>query len=169
MTTMQTAWLVYALGSLGCSIAAWWMFLWAWRFVRYTIVITVLTLLCTPYAIDAQTMQLAPAIYTLVFNGIALGPEAIMPLVKLMLGIWSIGVILALVYVLLTRSPGKKYTKVARRHPAQQPHQKIPKKNLRPNQSTRKEHFPSDNLSREERQARDELLQGSIPMRAIRD
>ena len=169
MTTMQIAWLVYGLGGLGCSLAAWWLFLWAWRLVRYSVVIAVMTLVFTPYAIDPQTMQLAPAVYSLIFNGMALGAEAIMPLVKLMLAIWLFGVVLASLFVALTRQPVKKHTPVKQKRTAAPPAQKIPKKNLRPKQPPRKKHVPSDNLSREERQARDELLRGSSPMHATRD
>ena len=169
MTTMQIAWLVYALGGLGCCIAAWWMFLWTWRLLRYAIVITVITILFTPYAIDPQTMQLAPAVYSLIFNGMALGADVIMPLVKLMLGIWAFGIVLASIYVMLTRHPVKKPTKVKQSHSVAKSPQKIPKKNLRPQQSARKKAGVFDNLSHEEREARDELLQGSRPMHAIRD
>lgn len=229
LTIMQTAWLIYGGCGLGLCLATWWMFLWAWRFVRYSAVVTVLTLLFTPYAIDQQTMQMAPAIYTLVFNGMALGFEAILPIIKLMLGIWGIGVILMGVFVLLTRKSDVYYTEpaVARtardsgnnsraansraasdravsdrsgsdraansrssteRSSARQssdrsadsrssaqsskqsskpPSKKKTKQN--PPAAPRKEYFPMDNLSREERQAREEMLHGDIPMRAIRD
>ena len=186
MSMIQYAWMIYAAGSLGCCIAAWWMFLWAWRFIRYSAVITVMTILCTPYAIDQQTMQMAPAIYTLVFNGMALGGDAIMPLVKLMVGIWLIGIILVLLYVLLTRNSSKTYTTYTdmshhnpphshstkpRKQTKQNKHNKQAKQKISPrhNQKPQREYYPSDNLSREERQARDEMMRGDVPMRAIRD
>jgi hypothetical protein len=103
MTSIQYAWAIYSAGSLGCCVAAWWMFLWAWRFVRYSAVVTVAVILFTPYAIDSQTMQMAPALYTLLFEGMASGIESIKPLVKLMIGLWSISIILVLVFVVLTR------------------------------------------------------------------
>lgn len=169
MTTIQYAWIIYAAGGLGCCIAAWWMFLWAWRFVRYSAVVTVMTLLFTPYAIDPQTMMMAPAIFTMIFNGVALGVEAIMPLIKLMVGIWAIGILLVLVYVLLTRNPGKKYTEPKTQAPRQHhPNTYKPHKSGKKN-SPRKEYFFNDALSYEEREARDELLAGEMPMRAVRD
>jgi|GEM_PF-578591 len=188
MTIIQYAWMIYAAGSLGCCIAAWWMFLWAWRFIRYSAVVTVMAILFTPYAIDQQTMQMAPAIYTLVFNGIALGVDAIMPLVKLMIGIWLIGIILVLVYVLLTRNSSRTYTTytdMSHHNPPHSPNkprkqakqnkqtkqnkQSKQKTSPRHNQKPQREYYPSDNLSREERQARDEMMRGDVPMRAIRD
>src|SRR3954468_13257147 len=108
LTSIQYAWIIYFAGSLGCTIAAWWLFLWAWRFVRYAAVVTVMTVLFTPYAIDPQTMIMAPAIYTLVFEGIGQGQHAIMPLIKVMVGIWLIAIILVAVYVLLTRNSGEQ-------------------------------------------------------------
>ncbi|GGY65557.1 hypothetical protein GCM10011613_06780 [Cellvibrio zantedeschiae] len=172
ITTIQYAWAIYFAGSLGCTIAAWWMFIWAWRFVRYAAVVTVLTLLFTPYAIDAETMTMAPAIYTLVFEGMSQGLPAITPLIKLMVGIWLIGIILVLVFVVLTRKSGE---------------QKSPRNKPRGTQSSssrnsrRLEHHggrrhetpvvrsSSRGLSRDEFEAREELLKGEVPMRAIRD
>lgn len=169
VTTIQYAWAIYFAGSLGCTIAAWWMFLWAWRFVRYSAVVTVMTILFTPYAIDAQTMTMAPAIYTLIFEGISQGPQAIMPLIKLMIGIWLIGVILVAVFVVLTRQSGEK-----------KPTRKNSRTNSSPRASRRPEHHggrrhenpvrsSSRGLSRDEFQAREELLKGEVPMRAVRD
>jgi hypothetical protein len=169
LTTIQYAWAIYFAGSLGCTIAAWWMFLWAWRFVRYSAVVTVMTILFTPYAIDAQTMTMAPAIYTLVFEGISQGTQAIIPLIKVMVGIWLIGEILVLVFVVLTRKSGEKKSP-----------RNIPRggssssRNLRrpEHHSGRRHENPprsSRGLSKDEFQAREELLKGEVPMRAIRD
>jgi len=170
LTTIQYAWIIYAAGSLGCCIATWWMFLWAWRFVRYSAVVTVMTILLTPYAIDPQTMMMAPAIYTMVFNGMAGGLPAIMPLIKLMLGIWSIAIILVLVFVLLTRNLGKTPKKLSAKGDTRQSHNNTykphPTKKVK---ASRKDSFRDDVLSYEERQARDELLAGEQPMRALRD
>ena len=171
LTTIQYAWAIYFAGSLGCTIAAWWMFLWAWRFVRYSAVVTVMTILFTPYAIDAQTMTMAPAIYTLVFEGMSQGLPAIMPLLKVMLGIWLIGVILVLVFVLLTRKSSEK--KSPRNNP--NPRGSSPSsRNLgRPEHHAGRRHENPPRsmrgLSRDEYQAREELLKGEVPIRAIRD
>ena len=168
LTTIQYAWAIYFAGSLGCTIAAWWMFLWAWRFVRYSAVVTVMTVLFTPYAIDAQTMTMAPAIYTLVFEGMSQGPQAIMPLVKVMVGIWLIGLILVLVFVVLTRNSGGK--KSSRDNPRGS---SSSSRNLgREHHAGRRHESPprsSRGLSRDEYQAREELLKGEVPMRAVRD
>ncbi|HWV15173.1 MAG TPA: hypothetical protein VN030_07055 [Cellvibrio sp.] len=176
MNNIQYAWLIYVVGGLGCCIATWWMFLWAWRFVRYSAVVTVVTLLFTPYAIDPQTMMMAPAIYTLVFNGIGLGLDAILPLIKLMLGIWFIGIILVLVFVLLTRKSGKTYKPVpapaaARKqnNSSYNAHKLAEPNKSQSRASSSRELFSRDSLSYEERQARDELLAGEMPMRALRD
>lgn len=168
LTTIQYAWAIYFTGSLGCTIAAWWMFLWAWRFVRYSAVVTVMTILFTPYAIDAQTMTMAPAIYTLVFEGMAQGAQAIMPLVKLMVGIWLIAIILVTVFVVLTRKHGEHKSNSngsrppARHHLRGVEHHAGRRHENPPRSSTR-------GLSRDEYQAREELLKGEVPIRAIRD
>lgn len=168
LTTIQYAWAIYFAGSLGCTIAAWWMFLWAWRFVRYAAVVTVMTILFTPYAIDAQTMTMAPAIYTLVFEGMAQGAKAIMPLVKLMIGIWLIAIILVAVFVALTRHHGENKSKnndtriPVKRQSRRVEHHDGRRHENPPRSSTRY-------LSREENQAREELLKGEVPIRAIRD
>ena len=169
LTTIQYAWAIYFAGSLGCTIAAWWMFLWAWRFVRYSAVVTVMTILFTPYAIDAQTMIMAPAVYTLVFEGMTQGAQAILPLVKVMVGIWLIGVILVLVFVVLTRKSGEK------KSPRNTPRGSSSSRSLgRPEHHSGRRHenpprSSSRGLSRDEFQAREELLKGEVPMRAVRD
>lgn len=169
VTTIQYAWAIYFAGSLGCTIATWWMFLWAWRFVRYAAVVTVMTLLFTPYAIDAQTMTMAPAIYTLVFEGISQGLIAIMPLIKLMLGIWLIGLILSAVLVLLTRKRGvgRALKNPVQATPSQQGTRRANYEDVKRQDEALR--VSSRRLSRGEHQARDELLKGEEPMRAIRD
>ena len=139
MTIMQDAWMIYAAGSLGCCIAAWWMFLWAWRFIRYSAVVTVMVILGTPYAIDPQTMQMAPAIYTVFFEGMAQGIDGIRPLIKLMLGIWLIAITLVVVFVVLTRGGGKA-TSSSRKSTKQQDNRRH---NPRPSQkAARSDHAP---------------------------
>lgn len=184
LTSIQTAWAIYFAGSLGCTIAAWWMFLWAWRFVRYAAVITVMTILFTPYAIDPQTMTMAPAIYTLVFDAIGQGVEVVKPLIKLMAGIWLIAMILMTAFVLLTRKSG------SRREPGSPSRRTNSKSNGRSssksNRRYQEEYEPEPRhderrmqseparrsrrgLSQEEHLARNELLAGEVPIRAIRD
>lgn len=168
LTTIQYAWAIYFAGSLGCTIAAWWMFLWAWRFVRYSAVVTVITILFTPYAIDAQTMTMAPAIYTLVFEGMAQGLPAIIPLIKLMIGIWLIGIILVTIFVVLTRNHGQqKYRNDDPRPPSKRKSRRVEHHDGRRHENPVR--TARSGLSRDEYQAREELLKGEVPMRAIRD
>lgn len=167
MTSIQLAWSVYFAGALGCTLAAWWMFLWAWRFIRYSAVITVMVILLTPYAIDPQTMTMAPAIYTLVFEGMALGVKAIQPLIKLMLGIWLILEILIVLLLVLTRKSVKTDDSDTRSYRGRSSRQHTPANRRERSAPTRRD--SSQGLSREEFQARNELLKGEIPIRAIRD
>ncbi len=168
LTTIQYAWIIYFAGSLGCTLAAWWMFLWAWRFVRYAAVVTVMTMLFTPYAIDVQTWTMAPAIYTLVFEGMSHGLPAILPLIKVMLGIWLIGLILAAVLVILTRNlgAGKTERDTAKPRPQRRSRRAEHEGSKRQDDSRR---ASSRGLSQDEYQAREELLKGEVPIRAIRD
>jgi hypothetical protein len=176
LTTIQYAWIIYFAGSLGCTIAAWWMFLWAWRFVRYAVVITVMTILFTPYAIDPKTMAMAPAIYTLVFEGMSHGKVAIMPVIKLMLGIWLIAIILLTVFVVLTRqqtyknfksndseSPVKAKSRRLEHHAGRRHETPVRKRGL-----SRDEYEAREALLRGEL-PRTETLGGEMPMRALRD
>ena len=176
LTTIQYAWIIYFAGSLGCTIAAWWMFLWAWRFVRYAVVVTVAILLFTPYAIDPKTMTMAPAVYTLVFEGMSHGAAAIMPVIKLMLGIWLIALILVTVFVLLTRQ--QTYKNFKSNEP--EPTVKIKSRRLEHHGGRRHENpVRRRGLSRDEHEAREALLRdelprgdvlgGEMPMRAVRD
>lgn len=168
LTNIQSAWIIYFAGSLGCTIAAWWMFLWAWRFVRYAAVITVATILFSPYAIDVQTMTMAPAIYTLVFEGMSGGLPAILPLIKVMVGIWLIGLILAAVFVILTRNLGAdKAARETAKPRTQRSSRRTEYEDPRRQDENRR--ASSRGLSRDEHLAREELLKGEVPIRAIRD
>jgi hypothetical protein len=170
LTTIQYAWIIYFAGSLGCTIAAWWMFLWAWRFVRYSAVVTAMTILFTPYAIDVQTMTMAPAVYTLVFEGMSQGLPAIIPVIKVMVGIWLIGIILVSVFVILTRKWGDKKASPKTVSTRQSSSRKSSSRQSRAEQTRPDDLRPSSQgLSRAEYQAREELLRGEVPMRAVRD
>jgi hypothetical protein len=168
MTDYQYAWMIYLIGAIGCSLATWWLFRRAGRAWVHFFVITVMVILFTPYAIDAETMTMAPAIYTLIFGYFDGGFISIRPVVKLMLGFWIGALILSLIYQLLTRR--KAQSSQARGSRKAQPKQgyALPEaqeefdysSNTRRTASTR-------NLSREERIARDELLTEE-PIRAVR-
>lgn len=166
MTDYQYAWMVYMIGAIGCSLATWLLFRRAGRAWVHFFVITVMVILFTPYAIDAETMTMAPAIYTLVFSYFDGGFITIKPVLKLMLGIWIGALILSLLYQLLTR--GRAHEKAQQNH-------------FRKNQNStgykqpesQDDYAPiarrtySQGLSLEERIARDELLHEE-PIRAIR-
>lgn len=168
MTDYQYAWMMYLIGSVGCSLATWLLFRRAGRAWVHFFVITVMVILFTPYAIDAETMTMAPAVYTLVFGYLDGGFILIKPVLKVMLGFWIGALILSLIYQLLTRgkthaSSEQDYRKgqSARGYPQpemQDDYDYSP--NTRRTASTR-------NLSREERIARDELLHEE-PIRAVR-
>lgn len=167
MTDYQYAWMMYLIGAVGCSLATWWLFRRAGRAWVHFFVITVMVILFTPYAIDAETMTMAPAVYSLVFGYFDGGFISVKPVLKLMLGFWIGALILSLLYQLLTRSktyasPEQDYRKGLSTngyvHPEMQDDFDY-SPNTRRTASTR-------GLSREERIARDELLEE--PIRAVR-
>jgi hypothetical protein len=170
MTSIQYAWAFYIAGSLGCCIAAWWIFLWAWRFVRYSVVVTVAVILFTPYAIDSQTMQMAPALYTLLFEGMASGMESIKPLVKLMVALWLISIILVLVYVILTR---RQFQQEDFSEYAQLPNRNIKKADNKTNFPPMASLYSNDQSENEHRLTEDRLTEepstNETPIRALRD
>ncbi len=159
MTEYQYAWALYIAGALGCCLATWLLFRGLGRAVTHFMVITVMVLLLTPYAIDADKMIMAPGIYTLVFGYIEGGMGAIRPLLKVMLGIWALLQVCSLIYQLLTRGRSA-------RHEEYRP---FPQNNYdQRDRYSGMQHSNSDRgLSREERAARDELLHEE-PIRAIR-
>jgi hypothetical protein len=61
ITEFQYAWMAYITGALGCCLATWILFRRAGRAWVHFFVITVMVLLLTPYAIEAETMIMAPA------------------------------------------------------------------------------------------------------------
>jgi hypothetical protein len=165
MTDYQYAWMMYAIGAVGCSLATWWLFRRAGRALVHFFVITVMVILFTPYAVDAENMTMAPAIYSMVFGYFDGGFISIKPIVKLMLGIWICALILSLLYQLLTR----------RRPAAKQDHRRKGQKGyVHPEAQEDYDYSPSESrrassrgLSREERIARNELLHEE-PIRAVR-
>ncbi len=165
MTEYQYAWMLYLIGAVGCSLATWLLFRRAGRAWVHFFVITVMVILFTPYAIDAETMTMAPAVYTLVFGYMDGGFVLIKPVLKLMLGFWIGSLVLSLIYQLLTRAKGQTSPQVHRKNKAVKEHhypddQDDYSLNSRRTASTR-------SLNREERIARDELLHEE-PIRAIR-
>ena len=157
ITEFQYAWMAYIAGALGCCLATWILFRRAGRAWVHFFVITVMVLLLTPYAIEADTMIMAPAIYTLFFGYLEGGFIAIKPVVKLMLGIWAGTLLLSLVYQLLTRHKG--VVSSAQQVPLQDDYHDPADVLLTPRNSR--------HLTEEERQAHQELLDEE-PIRAVR-
>lgn len=172
MTDYQYAWMLYLLGATGCVLAAWLMFRRFGRAVTHFFVISVIVVLFTPYAIDAEKMTMAPAVYTLLFGFLDGGFVSVKPVLKLMLGLWGCALILSLIYQLITRNQGAANHELPenRRQPARQKRSQTYAEDDEPDfdyspQARRAN--SSRGLSREERIARDELL-SEEPIRAIR-
>jgi hypothetical protein len=167
MTEYQYAWALYLAGALGCSFAAWLLFRRLGRAVGHFMVITVMVLLFTPYAIDADKMIMAPGIYTLVFGYIESGLGAIKPLLKVMLGIWAIAQVLSLIYQMLTRGRGAREEEEYRPFQQEAYGQQDNHHDNNHQRYTYRNGKSGRGLSREENLARDELLHEE-PIRAIR-
>lgn len=180
--------IAYGVGALGCTLATWWLFRAAGRAWVHFFVITVMVLLFTPFAIDAEHMTMAPALFSLTFGFLDGGLTGVKPIIKLLLGIWAGAQVLSLIYQLLTRRgylERRAYQREVRE--AREKHQAhneraaarqapaIPSARTQPHSSSA--YDPSDvllapskrasGLSREERSARDELL-SETPIRALR-
>lgn len=171
MTDYQYAWMMYLIGSIGCSLAAWLLFRRAGRALVHFFVITVMVILFTPYAIDAESMTMAPAVYSLLFGYMDGGFVVIRPVLKLMLGLWIGALILSLLYQLLTRNRGRARGRatVAPNYYGSQPAKgyKPPHAQDDYTQSPSARRSANRGLSLEERIARDELLHEE-PIRAVR-
>lgn len=168
MTDYQVMWMIYLAGSIGCCLATWLLFRRAGRAWVHFFVITVMVLVLTPYAVESENMVMAPALYTVIFGYLTEGFLAVKPVIKLMLGIWLGALVLSLVYQLLTRNRAP----VAPPHPGyRQPvdgSKSYELDNADERNYSLKQRPSTRRLSREERQARDELLRGEEPIRAVR-
>jgi hypothetical protein len=171
MTDYQYAWSLYLIGATGCVLAAWLLFRRFGRAATHFFVITVIVVLFTPYAIDAEAMTMAPAVYTLLFGFLDGGFITIKPVLKLMLGLWGCALILSLIYQMLTRH--KSYPNYAAAETNQQ--QRRSSRQQTYGDGDEDFDYPAHpsrtnnnrGLNREERIARDELLREE-PIRAIR-
>ncbi len=161
MTDYQYAWMMYLFGAVGCSLAAWLLFRRAGRAWVHFVVITVMVILFTPYAVDAETMTMAPAVYTLLFGFMEGGFIAIKPVLKVMLGLWIGTLVLSLIYQLLTRNRSQAQPQAVHR----QKHTKERHYDEEYAESARR--ASTRPLTREERMARDELMHEE-PIRAVR-
>lgn len=97
------AWTIYAAGALGCSVAGWLLFRRFGREWASFVFVSVLALLLTPYAVDAEKMLMAPAIFSIVFGGITDGFDTVMPVIMVVSGVWLVGLIISLLLQLALR------------------------------------------------------------------
>jgi hypothetical protein len=143
----QLAWTLYIIGGLGCGLAAWFLFRRLGREWAQIAALSVWVLLLTPYALDAETMTMAPAVFILIMDGLTNGFDAVKPIGVLLLGLWLVCLIISLLLQLLAR--GLRKSKVS---PAVTPSRRTARADL----------------DKEEMIARDELLHHEIPLRAER-
>jgi hypothetical protein len=169
MTDYQYAWMIYLVGAVGCSLATWLLFRRLGRACTHFFVITVMVILFMPYATDAESMTMAPAVYSMVFGYFDGGFASIKPILKVMLGLWAGALVLSLIYQLLTRGhrhaekqpePSPRKSQKAYTHTKEQDDYDYAMDNRRASSSSR-------GLTREERIARNELLHEE-PIRAVR-
>lgn len=144
MNSYELAWTIYIIGGLCCGIAAWLLFRRFGREWGHFFMISAWVLLLTPYALDAEKMIMAPAIFILVMDGMTYGFESVRSVAALLLGLWIFGLVLSLLFQFATR------------------HRRAA--------DTRKRIIADDHsdLNDEEAQAREELLGDEIPLRAER-
>jgi mannose/fructose/N-acetylgalactosamine-specific phosphotransferase system component IIC len=102
ITDYYYAWAIYAAGAVGCSVAAWLFFRGLPRALVHFFVVTVMVLLFTPFAIDSNTMIMAPAIVCLGYGFFAEGFVSVKPVLKTLIAVWAVAMVLSLVYQLLT-------------------------------------------------------------------
>jgi hypothetical protein len=124
ITDYYYAWSIYAVGAIGCSLAAWLFFRGLPRALLHFFVVTIMVLLFTPFAIDSKSMILAPAIVCLGYGVVIDGFVSIKPVLKSLIAVWAVAMVISLVYQLLTRKWYK--AKQAAKHESQveidQPH-----------------------------------------------
>jgi hypothetical protein len=127
----QLAWTLYVIGGLGSGLAAWLLFRRWGRAWGLIFMVTAWVLLLTPYALDAETMTMAPALFILVMDGAANGFETVKPIAVVLLGLWLVALIITLLLQLV----------FGRRKALESA-----------------QHLPADGLDEEERAAREDLL-----------
>lgn len=104
ITDYYYAWAIYLAGAIGCSLAAWLFIRGLPRVVVHFFVVTVMVLLFTPFALDAKTMVMAPAIVFLGYGVITDGLAEVKPVLKTIILVWAMAMVVSLVYQLLTRN-----------------------------------------------------------------
>ncbi len=159
MTELEYAWMIYLVGAAGCCLATWLLFRRAGRAWVHFFVITVAVILFTPFSLNMpeRPMLMAPAVYAIAFGFIEHGVDHVKEVIKLMLGLWAFFLVLSLIYQLLTR---RSY--LAKLGAGEQAQAKTVREDIVPPQVR----YSSAALTREERQAEEELL--GEPIRAQR-
>ena len=104
----EFAWTMYVLGSIGCGVAAWLLVRRWGRVWSHFFLVTVLALLLTPYALDAEAMTMAPALFIIVFGLLQDGIDAVMPVITVLLGVWLVGLVISLLVQFFTRNSSAK-------------------------------------------------------------
>jgi|GEM_PF-2881680 len=104
MNEYTLAWGVYLAGCLalllvGGRITRRWP-----RLLRHWVLATAGVWLVTPFSLQLDTSAYAPALFILVFNTLFQGWETALDAASTLLVVWLTALVLALVYVLLTRS-----------------------------------------------------------------
>lgn len=151
MESYQLAWLLYIIGGIGCGLAAWFLFRRFGREWGHFFTVSIWVVLLTPYALDAETMTMAPAIFILLMDGLMNGFDTVKPITMLLLGVWLVALVLSLIFQLLTRRSYAVKKARGRALAAEDAHDSH-----------------ADDISAHERQAREELLAGEYPIRAER-
>jgi len=160
VNTYQVAWAFYIAGGLGCGFAAWFMFRRFGRVWGHFFMVTVWALLLTPYAMDAEHMVMAPALFILVMESLINGFDTVKSIAVLLAGVWLVALVLSLIYQLLTR----RFI----RDPEPEPDYHDEDDEPQPRRVRRQPRDYHPDMSREESRARHDLLKGEVPMRAER-
>ena len=144
------AWMIYGVGAVGCAVAAFLLFRRFGREWAIFFFVSVLALLLTPYAVDAEQMLMAPAIFFIVLEGFAEGLEAVMPIIMVVSGVWLAGLVISLLVQLAAR----RFSRGATGYTAPASHQR--------------ETVYRETLQEEDHADEDDLPDHTIPLRAER-
>lgn len=139
MSSYELAWTIYAVGAIGGGVAAWLLFRRFGREWGHFFMVSTWVLLLTPYALEAEEMVMAPAIFIVIMDGLDYGFESVRSIAALLLGLWILGLILSLLFQFVTQRKRAKHT-----------------------------HTDSSELSDDEAEAREELMESTPPLRAER-
>ncbi|MGM8226427.1 hypothetical protein ACSV5M_07580 [Cellvibrio sp. ARAG 10.3] len=149
------AWTIYGLGAVGCAMAAFLLFRRFGREWAIFFFVSVLALLLTPYAVDAEQMLMAPAIFFIVFEGLTEGLEAVMPIIMVVSGVWLAGLVISLLVQLVTR----RFSRGSAGHTASASRQR---------ETSKRETVYREARQEEDHTDEDDLPDHTIPLRAER-